>query len=411
MRSILLACICLCLAPLWAVGQEYPKDINPRTFGLPWTSQKRLQSMLLPDFITVYAAVVEDPDWYYPKPGEKQKPAYTGYSVGGSSYLDVLEEVLKGNPVAMADLIPQTQAIPDYVNNPYPEFPLIMQSAQYWEEWIARYTSPGWAFTRLALYDISPGRTVAAIDAASFAGDAQGMYLASKRDRGLRVLWAMLAADAGWGEAAHDVSGWYKYGYNSGGEESVPQDLEKKQHYLAIAQNSGYYRSFMDSAYDAVTGFQGTPVDLVAAYRDCYIFYWLPQPEDSLLLLERDIPPRNPLTLSDFEGCLQASIKPETPDEKESGKAEHLKRLEEAKKRTNNFAITPEQHAQAKQQARAWMLQHKAQREAALNKERQRRAALTQELRKELAVVVDYIEKHKNPPEPEPEQEKSWWKW
>ena len=107
----------------------------------------------VPKELFVYPPAIEDPDWYFPRPGSnEQKPDYGGRSGLGSPYFVALKEALKSNPVGMADMVIKTQYGPDYLAVALPHFPKEMHTKEFWMDWIGRYTSPGWAYVVISQY-------------------------------------------------------------------------------------------------------------------------------------------------------------------------------------------------------------------------------------------------------------------
>ena len=160
---LLFAALCLLVAPLRLSAAEV--DFMPQ-LGL--RSLPELACMdensahcnqALPQTLLVTSPVVEDPDWYSPSPDKTHnKPHYVGCQAPGQ-YLPILQEALEGNPVAMADLIIRIQCDRPALAAAHPDIPAFMHSVPFWLEWAARYTSPGWIYARLALYDDGIGHT------------------------------------------------------------------------------------------------------------------------------------------------------------------------------------------------------------------------------------------------------------
>lgn len=389
-------CLFILILPVQAGAEDFrPVHGLVTTPDLPKTSSYHSAFPPLPREINVTPLVVEDPDWYYLPGGQRPRLSYAG-RWGGSGYLDVLEEALRGNPLAMAELIIQTQYASDRLTAAFPQFPRAMHTKKYWLDWAARYTSPGWIYARLSLYDEGIGATRDALSTGAELGDPKSMYewVTGSSVAG-EVLWLIVAADAGSGPAAREVSLWYRLGGRNSGYE-IRKDIAKGKKYLAIAMQCGYSEAFAAASYDVLTGFQNTPVNQEQAYVYTYIWLALRKTENGLLLIERDLPDMLTVQMINvLRGALSSRrdlgfIRNLTPEEKaeEDARAQHVRSLPE---------LPDEANQRAKRQAREWLLRYKAEREAELRPERERRAKLTEQLRKECVPALEYLAKRKIP--------------
>lgn len=386
----------LCLFILALPVQAGSEDFRP-VHGLVKTPDfpKTASYTPIPREINVTPLVAEDPDWYYLPRGQRPRLSYAG-RWGGSSYPDILEEALRGNPLAMADLIIQTQYAPDRLAAALPHFPPPMHTKKYWLDWAARYTSPGWIYARLSLYDEGIGATRRALGTGAKLGDPKSMYeWVTGWPVAGEVLWLIVAADAGSGPAAYWVSRWYRLGGKNSGYE-ISKNIAKGKKYLAIAMQRGYSEAFADAAYDVLTGLQGTPINQEQAYVYTYIWLALRKTENGLLLIERDLPDMPTVRMVNVRRCaLNARrdigmVRNLTPEEK----------TEEVARKLQVWALpelSEETTARAKRQAQDWLLRYKAEREAELRPERERRAKLTEQLRKECVPALEYLAKRKIP--------------
>lgn len=377
-------------APLAGARDVPPRHGLIKTPVLPYTGHNASASgRQIPKKMDVTAPVVEDPDWYYPHPGRRERtPCYTG-RWDRRNYAAVLKEALNGNPVAMAELIILAQAAPSGLAAAYPDFPPAMHTMCYWLDWAARYTSPGWIYARLALYDQGIGCTRSAFAKGAFLGDPKSMYAyATRWNIGVNLHWLLLSADAGWGPAAREVSRWYRYGGTRGGFR-IDQDTLKGKTYQHIAMRNGVAMAFSDAAHDALTGFQDTPVNVEKAYVYTYISYVLDKTENGFLLMERAMPRVPLLDFSGVLGCAFYDVFPPRPLSPEEEAAKQERKRQAAAR----VPLSTEANARARQEAMLWLLLHKTAREAQLQSERRRRAALSRQLRKECAPAVEYLKK------------------
>ena len=393
---IVLLCLFILALPVQAGSEDFrPVHGLVKTPDLPKTSSYHSAFPPLPREINVTPLVAEDPDWYYLPRGQHPRLSYAG-RWGGSSYPDILEEALRGNPLAMADLIIQTQYAPDRLAAALPHFPPPMHTKKYWLDWAARYTSPGWIYARLSLYDEGIGATRDALSTGAELGDPKSMYewVTGSSVAG-EVLWLIVAADAGSGPAAYWVSRWYRLGGKNSGYE-ISKNIAKGKKYLAIAMQRGYSEAFADAAYNVLTGLQGTPINQEQAYVYTYIWLALRKTENGLLLIERDLPDMPTVRMVNVRRCaLNARrdigmVRNLTPEEK----------TEEVARKLQVWALpelSEETTVRAKRQAQDWLLRYKAEREAELRPERERRAKLTEQLRKGCGPALEYLAKRKIP--------------
>lgn len=393
---IVLLCLFILALPVQAGSEDFrPVHGLVKTPDFPKTASYRWHTPPIPREINVTPLVAEDPDWYYLPGGQRPRLSYAG-RWGGSSYPDILEEALRGNPLAMADLIIQTQYAPDRLAAALPHFPPPMHTKKYWLDWAARYTSPGWIYARLSLYDEGIGATRRALGTGAELGDPKSMYeWVTGWPVAGEVLWLIVAADAGSGPAAQRVSRWYRLGGKNSGYE-ISKNIAKGKKYLAIAMQRGYSEAFADAAYDVLTGLQGTPINQEQAYVYTYIWLALRKTENGLLLIERDLPDMPTVRMVNVRRCaLNARrdigmVRNLTPEEK----------TEEVARKLQVWALpelSEETTARAKRQAQDWLLRYKAEREAELRPERERRAKLTEQLRKECVPALEYLAKRKIP--------------
>lgn len=395
--ALVLCCIFSQLPPAALAGGKnaLPEYGLIKTPVLPYAGNNgSAGGMQIPKNMHVTAPVVEDPDWYYPHPGTRERPpSYTG-RWNRESYTAILKEALNGNPVAMAELIILAQDAQARLAAAYPDFPPDMHNMCYWLDWATRYTSPGWIYTRLALYDQGIGCTRSAYAKGAFLGDPKSMYAyATRWNTGVNLHWLLLSADAGWGPAAREISRWYRYGGTKGGFR-IEQNTDKGKTYQHMAMRNGVAMAFSDAAHDALTGFQDTPVNVEKAYVYAYISYILNKTENGFLLMERTIPPIPLLDFSGVLGCAFYDVFPPRPLRPEEEAAKQARK----RQATARSPLSTEANARARQEAVHWLMLYKAAREAQLQSERQRRNVLSRQLRKECAPAVEYLKKMTPPP-------------
>lgn len=378
--------------PAFAASLE-PAPRKVLTPKLPWVSKDTaVLSYDIPKELDVYPSVIEDPDWYFPRPGSNEsKPEYKGRSGLGSGYLAVLDEALKGNPVAMADLVMMTQYAPERLAAAYPQFPKEMHSKEFWMGWIAKYTSPGWAYAAVSKYDEGIGSASTALNKGALLGDPKSMYLLTQESGGELESrqWTMIAADAGFRPAAYRLSRFYRYGDAETGYQ-VLQDTQKMNRYLELAKERGNAWAFADAAHDAYRGLNGKKADAEEMYFNCTIFFALLDREDGLPLIDRAIPSLRQLDEFELQTCISKVSQPTKPLTAEEEAQQTVTDQERA-------SLLPSQEIiqAATKRAYAWLSQHKAMREAELAPERVRRAELTKQLRETCAPAVTYMENQK----------------
>lgn len=264
LQSVLWSLFALLICPYGYASEFQPELGKVQRPELPWISSTVLLGIDFPKEIVVHPPVVEDPDWYFRRPGaSERKPQYGGRSGLGSPYFVILEEALKGNPVAMADLVIQIQYGADHLAAALPQFPKEMHTKEFWLEWMVKYTSPGWAYAAISKYNEGIGSTTHALSEGAFLGDPKSMYLYSHESAcSQKRRWIIVAANAGYGPAAREMSGLYRYGDVSTGYQ-ILQNTEKMNNYLEVAKSRGYAWAFIDSAHDSYHGLNGKQSNLV----------------------------------------------------------------------------------------------------------------------------------------------------
>jgi hypothetical protein len=390
-QILLLSFVTLFFCPQGHAAAFEPVIGNVVTPKLPWVSSTIRLGTIIPKELFVYPPVIEDPDWYLPRPGSGQrKPEYGGRSGLGSSYLEVLEEALNGNPLAMADLVIQTQYGPDYLAAAFPHFPKEMHSKEFWMEWIGKFTSPGWAYTAVARYNEGIGSTSSALGDGAMLGDPKSMYLYTNESScSEKRQWTIVAANAGYGKAAYVLSRYYRYGDFDTGYE-ILQDTDKMNYYLDMAKERGDAGAFTDAVHDFYRGINGKTADMEEVYYHALLAYALLETEDGFLLIDRDIPPLPPLESVHIVSCIGHVS---TPTRGWTDEEKARRRLTPEERAA--LVPSPEIVRAATKRAYAWLVQHKALREAELAPERIRRAELTEQLRAFCAPAVAEIEKRK----------------
>ncbi len=350
---------------------------------------------MLPHQLQVTAPVLEDPDWYFSPPGNnKPKPRYVG-CWSETQYLFVLKEALQGNPVAMADLIIRVQCTSSSLPLAYPDIPDFMHSTAFWLDWAAQYTSPGWVYARLALYDEGIGHTRSAFTRGAFLGDPKSMHAyATRWNTGANLQWLLLAADAGYAPAAHEISRWYRFGGEKCGyalPDSPDQTLAHK--YLVIAMDKGHSHAFGDAVYEILTS-----EDAQARLKDAYMYTQigraLEESDDGLLLVGRPLPAVKPVNLDDVIGYARYVLMP--PHSPVSNAEKQFSQV--AKITTGLHQLDARDQAEATINAVAWLRKFQARQEADMAAERARRGALTARLRELCLPALDYLATLPDPP-------------
>lgn len=344
----------------------------------------------LPRTLLITAPVVEDPDWYSPPPDKARKrPRYVGCQ-SSSQYLPVLQEALEGNPVAMADLIIRIQCERPALAAAHPDIPPFMHSISFWLEWAARYTSPGWIYTRLALYDDGIGQTRSAYTRGAFLGDPKAMYAyATRWNTGTNLHWLLMAADAGYGPAAHEISRWYRFGgQNCGYTLPKAPDAEMAHRYRTIAMNKGYSRAFVHAVFEALAdGNSSQALEDACVYT--HIGRVLEKTDNGLLLVDSPLPQIQPIA---FDQMLSYALCAVLPPRPLLSREEKL-HFQDSQKIRRPRTIDPEMQSRAIERATAWLRAFQAQRQAELEMERERRRALTAQLRELCSPALTYLAK------------------
>ena len=343
---------------------------------------------LLPHQLKVTAPVIEDPDWYLAPPGSnKPKPCFVGFW-SETQYIFILKEVLQGNPVAMADLIIRIQSTSTPLPLAYPDIPEFMHSTAFWLDWAAQYTSPGWVYARLALYDEGIGHTRSAFTKGAFLGDPKSMYAyATRWNTGSNLQWLLLAADAGYAPAAYAISRWYRFGGEKCGyalPNSPDQYLAHK--YLAIAMNKGHARAFADAVYEILTS-----EDAQARLKDAYMYTQigrvLEESDNGFLLVGRPLPAVKPVGLGDVLGYARYVLMPP-----HSAMNDGEKLYSQVSKTTKGLLqVDSRGQAEATISAAAWLRDFQARQEADIKAERARRDVLTDRLREVCFPALAYL--------------------
>ncbi|MBB5142805.1 hypothetical protein [Desulfovibrio intestinalis] len=341
----------------------------------------------LPQNLQVTAPVVEDPDWYVAPPGSATpKPQYVGCQ-SEAQYLLVLTEALQGNPVAMADLVIRAQCASATPATAYPGIPAFMRSAAFWLEWATKYTSPGWVYSRLALYGEGMGNTRSAYTRGAFLGDPKSMHAyATRWNTGTNLQWLLLSADAGYAPAAHEISRWYRFGGDKCGYTLPDSPNESKaRQYLSIAMSEGYAHAFGDAVYEILVS-GNAQAHLEDAYAYTQIGRALDEADNGLLLADRPLPQIKPVNLNDvlrYAKCAFMPLHQMNTEEK------HF--VQAAKLAKDLHPLEPQGLAAASNKATAWLLNFQKHQEAHLTAERERRDALTTQLREQCLSALAYI--------------------
>ncbi|MDD4701896.1 MAG: hypothetical protein PHI96_06705 [Desulfovibrio sp.] len=333
----------------------------------------------MPQKLDVTAPVVEDPDWYVSPSGcNTLKPRYVGCRAE-TQYLRVLAEALNGNPVAMADLVIHIQCAASTLASTYPGIPAFMHSTAFWLDWAAQYTSPGWVYARLALYNEGIGNTRSAYTRGAFLGDPKSMHAyATLWNTGTNLQWLLLAADAGYAPAALEISRWYRFGGDKCGYTLPNSPNESIAHqYLSIAMNEGYARAFGVAVYEILTS-ENAQAQMEDAYAYTQIARALEKTDNGLLLLYRPLPAVEPVNLDDVREYARYAFMPFRLMNIEKT---HLGQAQKFSKGLRPLEAQGMNAATDK--AAAWLRKHQAHREATLNAERKRRKALTVRLREQ----------------------------
>ena len=391
---LLFAALCLLAAPLRLSAAEV--DFMPQLGlrSLPELACNDENSaycnQALPQTLLVTSPVVEDPAWYSPSPDKTHnKPHYVGCQAPGQ-YLPILQEALEGNPVAMADLIIRIQCDRPALAAAHPDIPAFMHSVPFWLEWAARYTSPGWIYARLALYDDGIGHTRSAYTRGAFLGDPKSMHAyATRWNTGTNLHWLLMAADAGYGPAAHEISRWYRFGgQNSGYSLPKAPDTDMARRYRTIAMNRGYPRAFAYAAFEALAEENaGQAVEDACMYT--HIGRVLEKTDNGLLLADRSLPQMQPIP---FEQVLAYALCAVLPPRPLLSQEEKL-HFQDSQKIRRPRVIDDEMQNRAMERASAWLRAFQAQRQAELVMERERRNALTAQLREQCSHALTYLVK------------------
>lgn len=355
----------------------------------------KCSEQILTQPLQVTAPVLEDPDWYVAPPGSNRlKPRYVG-CWAETQYLFVLKEALQGNPVAMADLIIRIQCTSSALSLTYPNIPDFMHSTAFWLDWAAQYTSPGWVYTRLALYDEGIGHTRSAFTKGAFLGDPKSMHAyATRWNTGSNLQWLLLAADAGYAPAAHVISRWYRFGGEQCGyalPNSPDQALAHK--YLVIAMNQGHARAFGDAAYEILTS-EDAQARLKEAYMYTQIGRALEESDDGLLLVGRPLPTVKPVTLDDVLGYARYVLMP--PHSPLGNTEKQFSQIAKFAKGLRKLDVQDQSEATIR--AVAWLRNFQKRKEADMAAERTRRGVLTARLRERCLTALDYLATLPDPP-------------
>lgn len=383
--------LCCMLMPLPSKAEQL--DFTPK-LGLQFipelgcTDKKHTScNKQLPQGLEVTAPVVEDPDWYVSPPGSSApKPRYVGCQ-SGAQYLRILTEALNGNPVAMADLVMHIQCASSTLATTHPGIPVFMHSKDFWLDWAAQYSSPGWVYARLALYNEGIGNTRSAYTRGAFLGDPKSMHAyATHWNTGTNLQWLILSADAGYAPAALEISRLYHFGGNKCGYTlpNSPNELMARQ-YLSIALNGGDARAYGVAVYEILTS-EDAQAQMEDAYAYTQIGHALAEADNGLLLPGRPLPKIEPVTLDDVLGYARYALLPfrfMNLEKKHSAQA-----LKSAQKL---HPLEAQDVAAATKKATAWLRSFQALREANLKTERERRNALTIRLREQCLSAITYI--------------------
>lgn len=159
----------------------------------------------------------EDPDWDSPLMQSIYKNPYS-YGNNLDNYLSCLKEAVGGNPKAMLALSMYCYLWGYVLEEQYPDFPAEVHNADFWREWAARVTNPGWVALRLG--DLHGRWPVSSLDyyrQAADLGNAEGMYNYYKIT-GKRLDYLYRSAALGYAKAAFLLSEELE---KQGGEENV----------------------------------------------------------------------------------------------------------------------------------------------------------------------------------------------
>ncbi len=344
----------------------------------------------LPRTLLVTPPVVEDPDWYSPPHGKAHNvPSYVGCQTPGQ-YLPILQEALAGNPVAMADLIIRIQCGRPGLMAAHPDIPAFMHSVAFWLEWATRYTSPGWIYARLALYDDGIGHTRSAYTRGAFLGDPKSMHAyATRWSTGTNMHWLLMAADAGYGPAAHEISRWYRFGGQNSGY-SLPEapNTDMARRYRTVAMNKGCSKAFAYAAFEALANEHGAQtVEDACMYT--HIGRVLEDTDNGLLLVDRPLPQLQAIAFEQvlaYALCAVLAPRPLVAQEE----TDHFQASQRVRRPRN---ITAAMQKRAMERAVAWLNIFQAQRQADMKVERERRNSLTAQLREQCIHALTYIAK------------------
>jgi hypothetical protein len=296
----------------------------------------------------------------------------------------------------MADMAVKAKYFGDILAAHYPHFPPAMHKEKYWMDWAARYTSPGWPYFMQARNDKS--HEDAYLREGAKKGDPASIHHSAEPH--LRAILTMLAADEGYAPAAYEVHGWYRYGANFWSRQYIVlPDLKKSDHYLRIALEGGYWNVLADLTYYALLNAENNTVNMEDIYFFNYLFDGLGYPGgDSGYIYEKahiELLRGVNIVQQEQELIPPLAIKLIVSQIRPHNSPEALAQIELNRKKIYaeyDFAISPEQHARARQRAAQWIDDFRERELEKLEKERVRRAALTVELREECAIAVANVE-------------------
>lgn len=284
---------------------------------------------------------IEDPDW-----------ENTPDDRGGSTFIANIRQALEGNAVAMVFVGMYAEAYGDLTEKKYPRIPKNMHYSKFWLDWAERFTSKGWAAMQASLTQKDSWRDLWVTIAAK-AGNAEGMYLASKsmgsppEDRKERFWKAIELGNRG---ALVDLAWAYQYG-GIVERMKIDKDPQKGEEYIKKAAAVGAPIALVYMACNYDEGINGCPKDPATAY----IYYLLAKhfatdPEDS----------------EDVRYCSQSVQKiPHT--------------------------LPAESLELAKKTAAEWIASYTAPYDKVLEDARKRRTPLLEEFRKELSPVIEWL--------------------
>ena len=392
-----IAALCLIFAPLrlFACDMDFAPQLGLRSLPeLSCTDENTAHcNQALPQTLTITSPVVEDPEWYaFSQDKTLAAPPYVGCQTPGQ-YLPILQKALAGNPVAMADLIIRIQCDRPGLMAAHPDIPDFMHSVPFWLEWAARYTSPGWIYARLALYDDGIGHTRSAYTRGAFLGDPKSMHAyATRWSTGSNLHWLLMAADAGYGPAAYEISRWYHFGgQNSGYSLPHAPDADRARSYRAVAMSKGYPQAFAHAAFEALAD-EHEPQAVEDACMYTHIGRVLENTDNGLLLVSMPLPQMQPLA---FEQVVAYALCAALPPRQLLSKEEraHFHASQKVRRHRN---ISAAMQKRAMERATTWLLSFQAQRQADIDIERKRRNTLTAQLQEQCIHALMYIAKVQN---------------